>query len=84
MIETILQVFIQTIYMFCANLKLKKRLEDRSAQMRLVQRRFFVKMEDKKPGALDAITMLFKSTHTQIVDILKEMEKSKESLTRYC
>lgn len=70
--------------MFCSNFQFQKRLEDRSAQMRLVQRRFFVKLEDKKPNALDAITMLFKSTHTQIVDILKAMEKSKESLARYC
>lgn len=50
--------------------------------MRLVQRRFFVKVEDKKPGALDAITMLFKSTHKQIVDILRAIEETKESLAR--
>lgn len=49
--------------------------------MRLVQRRFFVKVDDKKPGALNGISMLFKKTHQQIFVILKELEQSKRDLS---
>lgn len=51
--------------------------------MRLIQRRLFIKLEDKKPGALDSITMLFKSTQAQIVHTLRNLDKSRQSLNRY-
>lgn len=50
--------------------------------MRLIQRRLFIKLEDKKPGALDSITMLFKSTQEQIVDTLKKLDKSLQTLNQ--
>lgn len=63
------------------NVAIQKNLEDRSAQMRLVQRRFFVKVDDKKAGALTGISMLYMKTHQQIFTIIKEMEQSKRDLS---
>lgn len=50
------------------------------SQMRLIQRRLFIKLEDKKPGALDSVTMLYKYTHKQIIEILRNLEKNKTIL----
>ena len=62
---------------------MQKIFEARTAQMRLIQRRLFVKLEDKKQGALDGIIMLYKLTQKQIIEILRNLETIRQKFKRY-
>lgn len=50
-------------------------LESKCGQMRLVERRLIVKIQDRQPGALGGISILLKNTHT---DLMKTTQKLKE------
>lgn len=50
-------------------------LESKCGQMRLVERRLIVKIQDRQPGALGGISILLKNTH---IDLMKTTQKLKE------
>lgn len=51
--------------------------------MRLIVRSMFIKLEDKRPKAMDGILMLYKTTQIQINDVLKELDLANCELKRY-
>ncbi|KAJ6643752.1 hypothetical protein Bhyg_08717, partial [Pseudolycoriella hygida] len=59
-----------------------EKLESRSSQMRLIVRSMFIKLEDQRENALDGIMMLYKTTQTQINDVLKELDDANCKLQR--
>lgn len=51
--------------------------------MRLLERRFFSKLDNKKSDSIDSVLALLKITHQQITTRIHAMDKLKESLYRF-
>lgn len=50
--------------------------------MRLLERRLFAKLDDKKANALHRVSSFLKLTHQQILVTLRNLENAKTELTR--
>ncbi|KAG4078630.1 hypothetical protein HA402_015220 [Bradysia odoriphaga] len=59
---------------------LQDKLDSRSAQMRLIVRSMFIKLEDKKENATEGVLMLYKTTQDQINEVLKELDTANYDL----
>lgn len=51
--------------------------------MRLLERRLFAKLDDKKPNALHRISSFLKITHQQILVTLHNLENANNELKKY-
>lgn len=50
--------------------------------MRLLERRYFTKLDDKKLGSTDSINSFIKSTHEELMKYIHSLEQSKKNLTK--
>lgn len=51
--------------------------------MRLLERRYFTKLDDKKPGSTESISAFIKATHTEIMKHIQSLETTKQNLAEY-
>lgn len=50
--------------------------------MRMLERRFFTKLDSKKSDSIESVCALLKVTHQQIVTRIHTLEKTKDTLHR--
>lgn len=60
----------------------QEQLQQSSTRMRLLERRFFTKLDNKKSDSIESVLALLKVTHQQITTRIHAMDKMKESLYR--
>ncbi|XP_053686775.1 protein PTHB1 isoform X2 [Sabethes cyaneus] len=63
-----------------AHQKIKNELEIRTDQMRLFERRFVVKLQERAIRALDGILMLLKQNHTDIANICNSIKATEHQI----
>lgn len=51
--------------------------------MRLLERRFFSKLDDKKTSTIDSIVTFLKDTHHELMTLIHSLEKEKDNLTKF-
>lgn len=51
--------------------------------MRLLERRLFAKLDDKKPNALQRVSSFLKLTHQQILVTLHNLDNASNNLKKY-
>lgn len=56
------------------------RMQQSSVRMRLLERRFFMKLDDKKTNSIANVSELLKSTHQEIMSTIQALQKAKDSL----
>lgn len=62
---------------------LQKKLQQSSTRMRLLERRFFTKLDNKKADSIDSVLTLLKVTHQEIFARIHAMESTKDILHRF-
>lgn len=61
----------------------QKKLQSSTTQMRLLERRLFAKLDDKKSNALNRISSFLKLTHQQVLVTLHNLENANSELIKY-
>lgn len=51
--------------------------------MRLLERRYFTKLDDKKTGSIDSIMAFLKTTHHELMAHIQSLENAKQHLARW-
>lgn len=51
-------------------------------RLRLLERRFFTKLDDKKTGSIQSISNFLKATHQVTIKEIQALENAKKDLTR--
>lgn len=51
--------------------------------MRLLERRFFTKLDNKKSDSIESVIALLRVTHQEIITRIHAMEDTKETLYRF-
>lgn len=59
---------------------MQTKLQASASQVRLFERRLFIKLDEKKPNALNRMSSFLKSTHQQLMTDLQSLEAAKDSL----
>lgn len=57
-------------------------LESKCGQMRLVERRLIVKIQDRQPGALGGISVLLKNTHSDLMKTTQRLKEIRRNLNK--
>lgn len=50
--------------------------------MRLLERRYFTKLDDKKTGSIDSIMEFLKTTHQDLVNHIHDLDDAKQTLSK--
>lgn len=58
-------------------------MQQMTTRMRLLERRFFTKLDDKTIDSIDSISTFLKSTHQEIMSEIQLLVKAKAELARY-
>lgn len=61
----------------------QKKLQQSSTRMRMLERRFFTKLDNKKSDSIESVLALLKTTHQQITTRIHDLEKTKQFLYRF-
>lgn len=57
-------------------------MKECAVRMRLLERRYFTKLDDKKLGSTDSISVFIKATHTEIMKHIQLLELTKQDLAQ--
>lgn len=52
-------------------------------RMRLLERRYFTKLDDKKTGSIDSILTFLKTTHQELMTHIQTLDNAKQNLLKY-
>lgn len=62
--------------------KLQEKLKNCTIRMRLLERRYFTKLDDKKTGSIDSIMTFLKTTHHELMTHIQSLENAKQHLSK--
>lgn len=62
--------------------RIREELKQCAIRMRLLERRYFAKLDDKKLGSTVSISIFIKSTHDELLQLIQSLEKSKQDLSK--
>lgn len=60
----------------------QEKLKHCTIRMRLLERRYFTKLDDKKTGSIDSIVTFLKSTHHELMTHIQSLDNAKQILTK--
>ncbi|XP_031630232.1 protein PTHB1 [Contarinia nasturtii] len=60
----------------------REKLKNCTIRMRLLERRYFTKLDDKKTGSIDSIVTFLKTTHQELMTHIQTLENAKQNLSK--
>ncbi|XP_055320368.1 protein PTHB1 [Sitodiplosis mosellana] len=60
----------------------REKLKNCTIRMRLLERRYFTKLDDKKTGSIDSIMTFLKTTHHELMAHIQSLENAKQNLAK--